>query len=121
MKVNNSRHEVVVILVGLVLILFSGGSPARAQSRKNDCKQPPKIVFKPRMSDEDQRKWKSKSVSGTVAIVVSEEGDVTEAGVVAASPKQAAEALVNAVKQMKLKPRPGCGDLKTEVFFSLDR
>jgi TonB family protein len=59
------------------------------------------------------------NVSGKVAIVVSEEGDVTQARVVSASPKEAAQSLLNAAKQAKFEPWHGCGELKTEVFFNL--
>jgi TonB family protein len=92
-----------------------------AQNKKNDCKHPPKILSQPKFFDEDRSKWKGKSVTGRVAIVLSEEGDVTQARVVYASPKEAAESLLNAAKQAKFAPRPGCGDLKTEVVFSLNQ
>ena len=115
---SNARRDAILIFLGLALILCSGGYPAKAQKKKNNCKHPPKIVFQPRFSDEDQKKWKGKSVSGKIAIVISEEGDVTQARVLAASPKEAAESLVNTVKQMKFEPRQGCGELKTEIFFS---
>ena len=89
------------------------------QNKKSDCKHPPKILSQPKFSDEDRSKWKGKSVSGRVAIIVSEEGDVTQARVVSASPKEAAESLLNAAKQAKFGPRPGCGELKTEVVSDL--
>ena len=102
----------------ILLLAGLGIGPATAQNKKNDCKHPPKILSQPKFSDEDRSKWKGKSVTGRVAIVVSEEGDVTEARVVSAFPKEAAESLLNAAKQVKFAPRPGCGDLKTEVVFS---
>ena len=105
----------------LLLLAERGIGPAMAQIKKNDCKHPPKILSQPKFSDEDRSKWKGKSVTGRVAIVVSEEGDVTQARVVFASPKEAAESLLNAAKQAKFAPRHGCGDLKTEVVFSLNQ
>ena len=82
---------------GTVLLLAGLGiGPAVAQNKKNDCKHPPKIISQPKFSDEDRSKWKGKSVTGSVAIVVSEEGEVTQARVVSASPKEATEALLNA-------------------------
>jgi hypothetical protein len=110
------------LALGTVLLLAGiSVSLAAAQDKKNDCKRPPKILSQPRFSDEDRSKWKGKSISGRVAIVVSEEGDVTQAQVVAASPKEGAESLLNAAKQAKFAPRAGCGDLKTEVVFSLNK
>jgi TonB family protein len=112
----------ISLAFGTVLLLAGLGiAPATAQNKKNDCKHPPKILSQPKFSDEDRSKWKGKSVTGRVAIVVSEEGDVTQARVVSASPKEAAESLLNAAKQAKFAPRPGCGDLKTEVVFSLNQ
>jgi hypothetical protein len=77
------------------------------------------MVSQPRFSDADKTKWKGKSISGTVVMVISEDGDVIQAGVVSASPKEAAESLLSAAKQVKFEPRSGCGDLKTEVAFSI--
>jgi outer membrane biosynthesis protein TonB len=79
------------------------------------------MLSQPRFSDEDKAKWKGKTVSGKIAITVSEDGDVVQAGIVSASPKEAAEALLDAAKQAKFQARSGCGELKTEVIFNLDR
>jgi hypothetical protein len=106
------------IFLGLALILSSSGHATNAQKRKNNCGRAPKIVSQPRFSDDDRTRWKGKSVSGKVAIVVSEEGDVTQARVVSASPLEAAEALLNAAKVAKFEPRYGCGELKSDVFFN---
>ncbi len=113
------RTGVIFAFLGLALIFLSGANVAKAQNKTNDCGHPPKILSQPRSSDEDRAKWKGKSVTGKVAIVVSEEGDVTQARVLAASPKEATEALLNAAKQMKFEARRGGGELKTEIHFSL--
>jgi TonB family protein len=112
----------IPLAFGTVQLLAALGiGPAMAQNKKNDCKHPPKILSQPKFPDEERSKWRGKSVTGKVAIVVSEEGDVTQARVVSASPKEAAESLLNAAKQAKFAPRPGCGDLQTEVVFSLNQ
>jgi len=103
----------------ILLLAGLGIGPSTAQNKKNDCKHPTKILSQPKFSDEDRSKWKGKSITGRVAMVVSEEGDVTGARVVSATPKEAAGSLLNAAKLAKFAPRPGCGDLKTEVVFSL--
>jgi hypothetical protein len=108
------------VLLGLTLLLWSGMS-ANAQNQKNNCKRPPKMVSQPRFSDEDKAKWKGKTISGKVAIVVSEDGDVVQARIVFASPKESAQALLNAARQAKFQARSGCGELKIEVIFNLDR
>jgi len=77
------------------------------------------MVLQPRFSDADRTKWKGKSINGTVVMVISEDGDVIQAGVVSTSPKEAAESLLSAAKQVKFEPRSGCAELKTEVVFSI--
>ena len=47
--------------------------------------------------------------------MVSESGDVADARVLTASPKEAAESLLDAVKRAKFSPRLGCGELKTDA------
>ncbi len=117
-----SVKALIPLAFGTVLPLAGlGVGPAMAQNKKNDGKHPPKILSQPKFPDEDRSKWKGKSVTGRVAIVVSEEGDVSQARVVSASPKEAADSLLNAARQAKFAPRPGCGDLKTEVVFSLNQ
>jgi hypothetical protein len=116
---NSLRANLMRFFLALALSFSSSGYETHAQNKKNNCEHPPKLVSKPRFSDADKTKWKGKSVSGKVAIVISEEGDVTQARVVSASPKEGAESLLNAAKQAKFEPRLGCGELKTEVFFNL--
>jgi len=116
---NSLRPNLMRFVLALALTLSSGGYPTHAQNKKDNCGHPPKMVSQPKFSEEDQTKWKGKSVSGKVAIVISEEGDVTQARVVSASPKEGAESLLNAAKQAKFEPRHGCGALKTEVVFNL--
>ncbi|MGB2675618.1 MAG: hypothetical protein WAN12_00865 [Candidatus Acidiferrum sp.] len=115
---NKWRTGVIFVFLGLAFVSSSGANLAKAQNKKNDCGHPLKILSQARFSDEDRAKWKGKSVTGKVAIVASEEGDVSQARVLAASSKEATEALLNAAKQMKFEPRRGCGELKTEIYFS---
>jgi outer membrane biosynthesis protein TonB len=115
---NHLGPNVMRIFLGLALILSSSGHATNAQKKKNNCGRPPKIISQPKFSDEDRARWKGKSVSGRVAIVVSEEGDVTQARVVSASPREAAESILNAAKVAKFEPRHGCGELKSDIFFN---
>jgi len=115
---NNQGPNVMRIFLGLALVFSSSGHATNAQKMKNNCGRPPKIISKPRFSDEDRARWKGKSVSGRVAIVISEEGDVTQARVVSASPREAAQSILNAAKVAKFEPRQGCGELKSDIFFS---
>jgi hypothetical protein len=115
---NNRRPNAILSWLALALFILSAGSAVTAQNKKKGCGHPPKVLFQPKFSEEDRAKWKGKSPSGRFAIVVSEQGEVTQARVISASPKGAAEAMLSVTKQIKFEPRPGCGDLQTEIFFS---
>lgn len=118
----NGRHLLEKLgCLGFALLLLLNSAGAKAQNKKNNCNHPPKMLSQPSLSDEDRAKWKGKAISGKVALVINEDGDVAEAKVVSAAPRDAAEPLLNAVKRAKFAPRLGCGDLKTEVIFNLDR
>jgi hypothetical protein len=109
------------LLLALALASMAVGHPMVPQNKKNDCKHPPKILSQPSFSEDEKARWKGKPVSGRVAVVVNENGDVIAASVVFASPKEVGDALLNAAKRAKFQSRVGCGDLKTDVFFSFDR
>jgi TonB family protein len=53
-------------------------------------------------------------------ITIKEDGQVSDAKVLEASPKEAAEALLASAKTIKFKPRPGCGTFNTEMIFTLN-
>jgi hypothetical protein len=59
-----------------VVFLLLNPSAAGGQNKKNNCDHPPKMLSQPSFSDEDRVKWKGKAVSGKVALVISENGDV---------------------------------------------
>lgn len=103
----------------LPLLLMPVVRPVLSQSKKTECGKPPKIVFHPKMSEEDVASVKSSSLQGKVFVTVNEDGDVTEAKVLAATPKQGAQLLYKAVMLTKFEPRPGCGPLKIEFTFNL--
>jgi hypothetical protein len=73
-------------------------------------------VSKP--SVQDLAKAHRLRAQGTVAIVISEEGDVTDAKVLNAS-HDASELLLAQARGMKFAPRTGCGVFKTAVNFTL--
>ena len=115
----SSRVQALTFFGAMFLFLSSGWQVVRAQGKKADCGHSPKMVSQPRFSDEDKAKWKGRSVAGTVVLVISEVGDVSQAKVLSASPREAADSLLNAAKQLKFEPRPGCGELKTQVVFNI--
>jgi hypothetical protein len=101
----------------LALLLMPVALPSLAQDKKSDCKKPPKLVHQPTLSKEEVRRIKSTSLTGSVAVVVNEGGEVNVEKILAVSPKEGAEILYDAVSLAKFKPRPGCGDLKIVFSF----
>jgi hypothetical protein len=71
----------------LALLLIPLALPSLAQEKKNDCNKPPKLVHQPTLSKEDVRRIKSTSLTGSVAVVVNEGGDVNVEKILAVSPK----------------------------------
>ena len=61
------------------------------------------------------------NVHGRIAITIDEDGQVSEARLLEASPKEAADALLATAKTIAFKPRPGCGTFKTEMIFTVNR
>jgi len=113
------RLDLIAILAGLALFIASETSVLKAQNKKKDCGKPTKMVVQPKFTGDDLTAWKDKSVSGRVSVVVNEDGEVIQARVLAASPKEAANALQSAARQARFKRRPSCGDWKTDIFFTL--
>jgi hypothetical protein len=115
------RFPMLVVRISpiLPLLLMPLARPIFSQSKKSECGKPPRIVFHPNMSEEDVASVKSSSLKGKVAVTVNEDGDVTEAKVLAATPKEGAQFLSKAVMLTKFEPRPGCGPLKIEFTFNL--
>jgi TonB family protein len=58
-------------------------------------------------------------VQGRIAIAIDDDGHVSEARLIEASPKEAADALLATAKTATFKPRPGCGAFKTEMTFTI--
>jgi TonB family protein len=102
-------------LTGLVTL------PIGAQSNQKACRKPPEIANQPKTPKEYLEKWKGVNVHGRIAIAIDEEGQVSDAKILEASPKEAADALLATAKTIKFKPRPGCGTFKTEMVFTVNQ
>jgi len=91
------------------------------QSNQKACRKPPEIIAQPKTPQEYREKWKKVNVNGRIAITIDENGNVSEARILQVSPKEAAEALLATAKTVTFKPRPGCGNFKTEMNFSVNQ
>lgn len=87
------------------------------QEKKTDCKKPPEVIPPGKQSKEEEQKHGKDKARGTVAIVISEDGEVVEAKAVDPSSGKDAKKLVSLAKSMKFKPRLGCGPFKTVMNF----
>jgi TonB family protein len=96
-----------------------GASSTGAQSNQKACRKPPELANQPKTPQEYREKWKKVKVRGRIAITIDEDGHVSEAKLLEASPKEAADALLATAKTVSFKPRPGCGTFKTEMIFTV--
>jgi len=98
-----------------------GAFSTSAQSNQKACRKPPEIANQPKTPQEYREKWKKVHAQGRIAITIDEDGHVSEAKLLEASPKEAAEALLATAKTISFKPRPGCGAFKTEMIFTVNK
>jgi len=98
-----------------------GALSTGAQSNQKACRKPPEITSQPKTPQEYREKWKKVNVRGRIAITIDEDGLVSEAKLLEASPEEAADALLATAKTVIFKSRRGCGTFKTEMIFTLNR
>ncbi len=109
------------LLLAILLTLAFAGPVAEAKGSKHNraegsaCSKPPALVLKGSLSKEDQEKAKHVRMVGTVAVTISEGGEVTDAKVLRAPSQDSAELLTRFVRTFKFQARPGCGDFKTQM------
>ena len=75
----------------------------------------------PKTPQEYREKWKKVNVYGRIAITIDADGRVSEARLLEASPKEAADALLATAKTITFKPRAECGTFKTVMVFTLNQ
>jgi TonB family protein len=111
------KHSLFLLVA--LLTAFNGAALGAAKKQQSPCSQPPQLVSKRPLPKEEQEKAKRIRAQETVAIVISEEGDVVDARVERATSQEAGRLLIDVAKGMKFKPRPACGSFKTSVSFNL--
>lgn len=116
---NTSANRCGRALLIAVVVFLSGSPFSYAQDKKPACRAAVKWAVPPKFTEGDIAKWKDKPLTGTVTVLVSEAGDVIDGRVQSVKPKEAASAFLEAVKQGKFEPRPGCGNWKLDVTFKL--
>jgi len=57
---------------------FIQSTPAVGQQKKTNCTKPPEVLPRPKQSKEDKQKQPKINVRGTVAIEISEDGQVVQ-------------------------------------------
>lgn len=106
------------LLLGLAAGLVAGAVGA-AKRPESPCSKPPALVSKQPLPKEERERAKKIRAQGSVAIVISEDGDVVDAKAVRPSSDEAGRVLTDLAKSMKFKARPGCGQFKTTMNFNL--
>jgi hypothetical protein len=114
------KHYLLVAwLLPRLIAGLANGAPGGAKGRQSPCSKPPELVSRQPLPKDDQDKAKKIRAQGNIAVVISEDGKVSDAKGVHASSDEAGRLLVELAKGMKFKPRPGCGPYKTTVTFNL--
>jgi hypothetical protein len=103
----------------VLLLAFTFVQPTKAQQAKADCSKPPVVIRPPKQSKDEKQKQSKTRVQGSVAIEISEDGDVVSAKAEPPSEGESADQLESIAKAMKFKPRPGCGVFKTVVNYTI--
>src|SRR5260370_40536326 len=67
---------IIVLSMGLT---FLQAMPTLAQQKKTDCRKPPEVIPPPKQSKEEKQRQPKTKIQGTVAIEISEDGDVVAA------------------------------------------
>jgi hypothetical protein len=94
-------------------------SPPKQRTPLSPCSKPPDLVSKRPLPKEEQERARKIRAQGSIAIVISEDGDVVEAKAIRANSNEAGKILIDMVEGFKFKSRPGCGPFKTDFNFSL--
>ena len=105
-------------LASSLIVVTAVAAPATAGDKKNPCGKPPDLLSGSKPSKTELDEARKIHAQGSVAITISEEGDVTDARVVRASSPEAANLLLSRAKGMKFKARPGCGVFQTTVNYT---
>jgi hypothetical protein len=78
---------------------------------------PPDLA--PGPTKEEQKRASKIGAQGAVAMVISKDCKVVDAGMLRASSSEAVEILLSRARSMQFRARPGCGVFKTMVNFTL--
>ncbi len=107
----------IPVLLSASLLLLSAAPKQKKPT--SPCGQPPELIPATKPSKESRAKMHEERLQGSIAAEISESGDVVAAKVIHASSDKAGKFLLDLVKAMKFKPRPGCGLYRTQFNFSL--
>ncbi len=105
---------------------FVSAMPAAGQQKKVNCSKPPEFIPSSKEAQQQNEatardKHLKSPVDGTVAIEISDSGDVVDAKPARPSSGDVADYLVSVAKLMKFKPRPGCETFKITVSFHIGK
>jgi TonB family protein len=116
-------HRLLQLFSVSVLLALAalGARSTEGQDNQKACRKLPEIANQPKTPQEYREKWKKVNVRGRLAITIDEDGHVSEAKLLEASPEEAADALLATAKTVSFKPRPGCGTFKTEMIFTVNK
>jgi TonB family protein len=114
---NGFRFRLTCVL--LLASLTSPSAKAGGKHKDSPCDKPREVASPPQLSKEAQVKARKIRAQGYVAIVISEDGDVTDAKVIQASSPEAVDLLLEFARSAKFKPRTGCGPTQSAINYTL--
>jgi hypothetical protein len=110
------RSATSALALALLLQLAAAKNKGRS-----DCERPPETLSGSVPTEQEQEEGRKLKATGTIAVTVSEKGDVVEAEVLKASPAEAKDLLLRRAREFRYKARPGCGPYKVEIDFDMTR
>jgi TonB family protein len=114
---NGLRFRLTCVL--LLASLTSPSAKAGDKHKGSPCDKPREVASPPQLSKEAQVKARKIRAQGYVAIVISEDGDVTDAKVIQASSPEAVDLSLEFARSAKFKPRMGYGPTQSAINYTL--
>lgn len=105
--------------VSIIAAFALAALPTFARQRKADCSKPPEWIHSKTQPKTDKQKKSDAHIRGNVLIDVSEDGKVVYAKAQVPAQGDAAAQLESFARSLNFKPRPGCGDFKTQLHVDI--
>ena len=107
------------VLICVLTVSISKFAIGADKKETSSCSKPREVATPPGLTKEEQKRARTLRAQGVVSISINEDGDIVDAKVVRASSSDAVEILIEYLKPLKFKARPGCGTTHAVINFTL--